>query len=178
MDKWPAIQGMPAPGMILIRGQLNAAGFKTAVARALGVAVPKAGSRNEGGETSLGWMAPDELLAMVPPDQVSKSIADLERNLAEQHCLVRDVSDMRRLFRIAGRGARGVLAKGVPADTSPDRLSPGRLLRTRLGQVPVLIWQAGPNCFSLLCRLSEGEYVEEWLLAAARDRSLSERYPD
>lgn len=87
------------------------------------------------------------------------------------HHLSADVSDVRSLFRIEGRGAREVLAKGAPVDLAIDKFGPGDFRRTRLGQVAVAFWMTGDDAFSLVCFRSVEEFVGRWLQLAARPGS-------
>jgi len=82
------------------------------------------------------------------------------------------VKSARAVFRITGKGAREVLAKGAPVDLSKDAFGPGQIRRTRLGQVACAFWMSGEDQFDLICFGSVSEFVFDWLSTAGKDGSL------
>lgn len=117
---------------------------------------------------NIAWMSPDELLVIVPKDDVPAVIAKLEDSVKGLHHLIADVSDARMMFQLSGPNAREVLAKGAPVDLSPDAFQPGDIRRTRIGQVAAAFWMVDAQTFRIICFTSVAGYLEEWLRHAAR----------
>jgi sarcosine oxidase subunit gamma len=160
------VREVPAPGMITLKGDLSAPALVAAVRTVTGCAVPGLrGIAAEGG-CRAGWMAPDELLLIVPRGDVPDALATLAERLAETHHLAADVSDMRAVFRIEGPGAREALAKLAPVDLAPEAFEPGELRRTRLAQVPAAFWMEEGGV-TLVCFRSVAAYAFDVLAGAA-----------
>ncbi len=153
-------------GMVTLRADLA----DPAVAEALsaqGFALP--GLRRFAGApgSGAGWFSPDELLLVTEYGRAPGLATALSEGLAGRHALAVNVSDARAMFRIEGRGARGLIAKGAPVDLSPAAFGPGDLRRTRLGQVACAFWMGEDEAFSLVCFRSLGAHVFAWLRAGA-----------
>ena len=76
-----------------------------------------------------------------------------------------DVSAAFISFRLAGAGAREVLAADIGAPWMPQRGQPGQYARTRLGQVEVVLHCLGEEIFELHVDRSLADYLEGWLTA-------------
>lgn len=164
---YATITEQPARGMITLRGNLAEVAVKNAATGVAGVDMPDQRACRIVGPRGIAWMSPDELLVMVPDDEVASTVTTMTETLAGQHSLVVDVSDARALFRIEGPGAREALAKLSPVDLSPAAFGPGQIRRTRLGHVPVAFWMVGDDAFELVCFRSVAQYVFDLLKAAA-----------
>jgi sarcosine oxidase subunit gamma len=161
-------------GMITLRADLSADATAAAVKSAVGLVLPGTREIRTGKQGSVAWMSPDELLLLCEHDKAPALVAGLETALEGQHHLAVDVSDARALFRIEGKGAREVLAKGAPVDLAPGVFEPGEIRRTRLGQVAAAFWMTGEDAFELVCFRSVADFVETWLRTAALPGSLPE----
>jgi len=160
------IREIPAPGMVTLKGRLEGEALAAAVREATGCAVPPVRGIVAGGERRVAWMAPDELLLILPRGDVAGALAALGEALAGAPHLVADVSDMRAVFRVEGPGAREVLAKLCPVDLAPGMFEAGEIRRTRLAQVPAAFWlEAGG--FTLVCFRSVARYAFDVLKDAA-----------
>lgn len=159
-------------GMITLRGDLASRALAAAVMDATGCEVP--GVRRIAGRPpgAALWMSPDELLLFVPRADAPARTAALAEALAAEHHLAVDVSDARALIRVAGPGAREVLAKGAPVDLAPAAFGIGDARRTRLGQVAVAFWMPEADTFELICFRSVAGFVFDWLTTAAAPDSL------
>ena len=103
-----------------------------------------------------GWMSPDELILIVPYNDVAKNIEMIEKKLTGSHHLAVDVSDARAVFRIEGPKAQEVLMKLTPVDFSA--LAPGELRRTRVAQVAAAFWAEGDG-YTVISFRSVAGYV-------------------
>ncbi|MBK5934092.1 sarcosine oxidase subunit gamma [Rhodovulum imhoffii] len=153
-------------GMIALRGDLRSKVFRKAAEAGTGLKLPAPCTIVWDGARALGWMAPDELLLVVPEGEGAVTVAALEHALAGQHALVADVSDARAMFHISGPGAREALAKLTPADLSPAAFPVGTLRRTRLGQVAGALW-AEERGLTVLCFRSVAVYMRDLLADAS-----------
>ncbi|MEL6207092.1 MAG: sarcosine oxidase subunit gamma family protein [Pseudomonadota bacterium] len=158
------VREVPAPGMICVKG--DHAELASPVEAATGCAMPAVRGIVADGEARVAWMAPDEVLVMVPRAGLAHALADLEQGLSGSHALVADVSDMRAMFWIEGDGAREVLAKLCPVDLAPGVFEAGEMRRTRLAQVPAAFWLEEDG-FTLVCFRSVARYVFDALSGAA-----------
>lgn len=150
-------------GMITIRGNLKGTKFKSAVKTVAGVAVPKANSVAFEAARGACWMSPDELLLLLPRDEVRAALDTLSAALDGQHHLAVDVSDARDVFELRGPGSREVLGKLTPANLDPGAFGPGDIRRTRLGQVAAAFWMGEAGEVTIVCFRSFGAYLEQLL---------------
>ena len=154
-------------GMVMLKGDLSSTALKDVTTGLTGVDFPGQRGANCAGETGLLWMAPDELLLLVPRGEAAPAREKVAQALAGEHHLAEDVSDARALFAISGPTAREVLAKLTPADLHPASFAPGELRRTRVAQVPAAFWMRDEETFELLCFRSVAAYMFDLLSTAA-----------
>ncbi|MEL6125994.1 MAG: sarcosine oxidase subunit gamma family protein [Pseudomonadota bacterium] len=160
------ITRLAAQGMITLKGDLTAATLATAVADVTGLDMVAAREIRRGDDRGLAWMAPDELLLLLPHAEVPSALAAIDSAMGDTPHLAADVSDARAVFRISG-DPRRILAKGTPADLRPSKFGPGEIRRTRLGQVAVAFWLTDEDAAELVCFTSVADFVADWLDNAA-----------
>lgn len=163
-------------GMITLKGDLAAPGLRKAAEDVAGVKFPEEGGAVCENERGLCWMAPDELLVLVPHDAVAGALVKLEEALHGTHFLAANVSDARAVFTVTGDGACEVLAKLTPADLRPSAFGPGRMRRTRLAQVPAAFWMGETGAFEVICFRSVAGYVFDLLSNAGRPGTLPRHF--
>ncbi len=167
------IERVAGIGMVTLRADLADPATEAALKAAMGTVVPARRrilrSRRKGHLTA--WMSPDELMLFMPRERLDRVTRSLEKALAEHHHLVADMSAARAIFRLEGADGhlREILAKGVPADLSPEGLPRGEMRRTRLGAVAAGIWSLEEGVFHLMCFRSVAEHVDLWLRTAAHE---------
>ncbi|KAA9009328.1 sarcosine oxidase subunit gamma [Histidinibacterium aquaticum] len=154
-------------GMISLRGDLSDDALRSACTGLSGGDFPEAGHAIVSGDKGLLWMSPDEVLILLPQEEVGQALETLGSALAGSHHLAVDVSDARALFRLEGSGLRDTLQKLTPADLSPATFGPGRIRRTRLAQVAAALWMPGEGQVDLVCFRSVADYVQRLLEVAA-----------
>lgn len=163
------VRELPAPGMITLKADLAAPEVAEAVRAVTGCAVPGTRQIAAEGAARVGWMAPDELLLIVPRDGVGAACAGLAARLGALPHLAADVSDMRAVFRVEhGVAARETLAKLAPVDLAPGNFGAGTLRRTRLAQVPAAFWWEEDG-MTLVCFRSVARYAFDVLAQAAAE---------
>ncbi|OWU84569.1 hypothetical protein ATO6_12935 [Oceanicola sp. 22II-s10i] len=165
------VEEMPRRGMITLRGDLSDATFAGTVTALSGTGMP--GQRKvelaDGG--LLAWMSPDELLLVMPPEDVAGALDRIASDLSGQHHLAAEVTDARAVLRLSGEDAavRETLGKLMPVDFAPGAFGPGDIRRTRLAQVPAAVWCVAPGDFGVICFRSVAEYVYAALTNAAAE---------
>jgi sarcosine oxidase subunit gamma len=169
------VTAMPPRGMITLRGDLSAARLRSAATKLAGVEFPCPRGAEVDGERGLLWMAPDEVMVLLPRAGAADGVTALSKALAGTHPLAPAVSDARSLFRLEGEGVREVLAKLTPADLHPDAFGPGELRRTRLAQVAAAFWMPDAETVDLIAFRSVATYVFD-LLANAADPAARVEY--
>lgn len=159
----------PFRGLLVLRGDGESPGFRSAVSAVLGVGPvgePLKASRKR--DVSVLWLGPDEWLVVTPDRRVAR-IESALRDALEGHCsALTDVSHSRTILTLSGPEARSVLAKGCPLDLHPLVFGPGRCAQSRLGKCLALIHQtnAAPT-FDIYVSRSFAGYAWRWLEDAA-----------
>lgn len=167
-DGFASIREIGPIGMVTLRCRHDVKALPKAVKAAVGMAMPASRRIVKDGAFGAGWMAPDELLLVMPYDQVRNVLDILAKTLKADHHLAVDVSDARAVFRIEGALAGDVLRKLTPADLSA--LAPGELRRSRAAQVAAAFW-AEDGGYTLVCFRSVARYVMDLLSQSAASGS-------
>jgi sarcosine oxidase, subunit gamma len=157
------VQKLELRGMITLRCDLS----KTT--DIIGLGKPAVGRIVMQGARALAWMSPDEVLLLMPPEEVAAAFEQISEQFQEVHHLAVDVSDARALFALTGIGAREVIAKLAPVDMHADGFGPGQFRRSRLGQVAAAFWMTESNDIHLICFRSVADYVAALLEQSAKD---------
>ena len=158
-------------GMIGLRGDLTDPALRATVTAFGGCAFPERGQIEGGATRGLAWMSPDEVLLLLPHDEVDGAMARIAADLAAVHHLAADTSDLRACLILEGPGAREVLGKLAPADLHPDAFGPGVIRRTHLGQVAAAFWLEGDGA-RVLCFRSVRDYALALLRQSAADGAV------
>ena len=163
------VREVPAPGMVTLKADLAAPAVAEAVRAATGCPVPGTRGIVAAGGARAGWMAPDELLLIVPREEVGAALDEFASRLGALPHLAADVSDMRAVVRVEhGLAAREAVAKLAPVDLAPGRFEAGTLRRTRLAQVPAAFWWEDDG-ITLVCFRSVARYAFDVLAQAAAE---------
>lgn len=157
-------------GMVTLKGALDGDALREACAQVTGAAFPDA-LRASGEDRACLWMAPDEVLLLLPRAEAGPAVERIGTALAGIHHLAVDVSDARAVLGIEGAALRDVLAKLTPADMAPAAFSPGMVRRTRLAQIPAAIWMRAGDRAEVLCFRSVARYAFDVLTQAAKPGS-------
>lgn len=154
--------------MVTLKADLSNKTTRAAIKKMLGTAVPAPRKIAKG----VAWMAPDELLIMVPEGATPDALIEQLTAGIKAPMLAVDVSDARAVFTLKGNNAREVLAKGAPIDLSAEAFAQGDFRRTRLGQVAVAFWMEADDEITLICFASLRQFMFDWLVNAAQKGSL------
>lgn len=155
-------------GMITLRGDITNPKLKAVCTGLSGVDFPAQGRANCVGDKGLCWMSPDEMLILVPYDEVATGLEMIAKALSGTHYLAENVSDARALIVVSGPYAREVMAKLAPVDLHPDTFQPGDFRRTHLGQVAAAFWMRDAATFEVICFRSVAHYTFDLLAASAK----------
>jgi sarcosine oxidase subunit gamma len=153
------VSRLSPPGMVAVKADLADPDLPAA----LDIPVPGVRRWEDGAGGRALWMAPDELLLVVP--DAAAAVDRIAGRLAGRHATLADASGLRVAFSLRGAGARDVLAKLMPVDFSD--FPPGTLRRSRAAQVAALVW-ADADGFGLMTARSVADYAWALLTTAAR----------
>ena len=158
-------------GLLVLRGDAGAAGFRGAVSTVLGIepiVEPLTSARKR--DLSMLWLGPDEWLVVTPDRRAARIEGALRDALEGQHAALTNVSHSRTILALSGPEARAVLAKGCPLDFHPRVFEPGRCAQSRLAKCQVLIHQtdAAPT-FEIHVNRSFAQYAWMWLEDAGKE---------
>ena len=159
-------------GMITLRGDLSGAPVAKAIKAAVGLGLPGQREIKSGKKGAVAWMSPDELMVFCDYAEADALAAKMIKSLGDAHALVVNVSDARAQYTLKGRLVREVVAKGSPADLSPEAFAPGEMRRSRLGQVAVAFWMTDTETMHLVCFRSVGQFVFDWLSTVSSKGSM------
>jgi sarcosine oxidase, subunit gamma len=167
-DGFASIREIGPLGMISLRCKHDVKALPKAIKTAVGVAMPGVRRIVQDGAFAAGWMAPDEVLLILPHAQVNITLANIAKALKSEHHLAVDVSDARAVFRIEGADAADVLMKLTPADVTA--MAPGELRRSRAAQVAAAFWVEDAG-YTVVCFRSVAGYVMGLLAHSAQSGS-------
>jgi sarcosine oxidase, subunit gamma len=158
-------------GQVMLKGILASGEIAGAVREVAGVEVPGTWHAAMEGERGAVWMAPDELLLLLPYAEAPSAVARLDEMLSGQHHLALDVSDMRAVLRLTGPLAGEVLAKGVPCDLSDRAFPPGSARRTTTAGIAVALWRLDPETWEIAAFRSHARHLMGFIEDGARPGS-------
>jgi len=162
------VRDLGSLGMITLRGDLADPALRAVTEDVGGQPMPGPGQAHVAALRGLCWMSPDEVMILLPRDQVAAALARVAVALAGTHHLGADVSDARAVFAVEGAGAAEVLAKLAPVDLHTDHFPVGGFRRTRLGQIAGAFWREEER-FVVICFRSVADYALNLLTVSARD---------
>lgn len=155
-------------GHINLRGNSNNASFAAAVSATLGQDLPVSANTMANGDHRVFWLGPDEWLIVTRISDATDLLQRLRKSLPDRHASVTDVSGGQIAMRLAGPGARDVLAKGCTLDFHPDKFRVGACAQSGLARANVLIGLIDDQpTYEIVIRRSFAEYLVLWLRHAA-----------
>lgn len=153
-------------GMIALRGALDAPAVAAALQAACGLALPGQRQMLRDGARAVAWMAPDELLLILPTGDVAAALEAGRAAAGDAFVTLADVSDARAAFRIEGPRADEVVMKLCPVDIA--RLPEGEIRRTRAARIAAALWRSGAGEITVVCFRSVANYLQTLLETAAQ----------
>lgn len=133
-----------------------------------GIALPPAPARITGKELSVLWSGRDQWIAMASRGDGRDLERELKPLMAGLASLT-DQSDARAIFRLSGKRARDVLAKGVPIDLHPREFGVQSLAITHADHIGIILWQVDDApTYELAVFRSFAQSLADWIAASAR----------
>ena len=129
----------------------------------LGAQVPKSGSGLAGADATIATVAPGRYLVT---GSATDLVARFEAALPPTEGAVTDLSHGQAILRLEGDSAAALLARCVALDLDPAAFPAGRVARTAIHHVDVLIHRLTPTSFDLWVLRSFAESLAEWILDA------------
>jgi sarcosine oxidase subunit gamma len=158
-------------GQVTLKGYLGSPAIAAVVREILALDVPGVRQIAAGDGGAAVWMAPDELLLLMPYPQAGEAVARAGEMLESQHHMALDVSDARVVLRLTGAAVGEVLAKGAPTDLSDRACPPGSARRTHMGGLAVAFWRLDAETWEIVALRSYAHHLIGWLEDAARPGS-------
>ena len=113
------------------------------------------------------WMGPDRWLIVSSSMSADLLVKRCEETLADVLHNAVDNSAGLAVFRIAGPGARDLLAAGCGLDFRDEKFPVGNCCRTRFAQIAAVIAAEGPDRFDIYVERSYEKYLGDWLRDSA-----------
>ncbi len=158
-------------GQVMLKGDLASQEVAGAVREVAGVGLPGTWRAAFEGDRGAVWMAPDELLLLLPYAEAPSAVARLDEMLSGRHHLALDVSDMRAVLRLTGPLVGEVLAKGVPCDLSDRAFPPGSARRTTTAGIAVALWRPDAETWEVVAFRSHARHLMAFIEDGARPGS-------
>ena len=119
-------------------------------------------SFSDGDPRSL-WFGPDRWLFVSSSISADSLVQKCQEALVDVLHNAVDNSAGLAVFRVAGPGARDLLAADCGLDFRPGKFPVGTCCRTRLAQIAAVIAAEGPEQFDIYVDRSYETYLGEWL---------------
>ena len=152
-----------------IRGDAGDRGFRDAVERLLGVALPvQPCTWNHVDRSALYWLGPDEWL-LAAGDGAAKDLERRIRDSLDHRFSVADVTGAQVQVELSGPAAGRVLQKSSPYDFHPRNFPAGRCVQTVFAKTTALVAAKDGDAFDIVFRRSYADYLMRWLADAAAE---------
>jgi heterotetrameric sarcosine oxidase gamma subunit len=160
---------VPAKGYLLLQSR-SGSNLQDALASETGLELPPPGEARILGDYALLWLTPAEWLLEMPAKDVHSLQLAVAGGLGDSLAAVTDMSDALGCCEVSGARAAEVLMSGCSLDLNAHAFPPGRVARTVLADIPVIIWNLDqPERFRCLIDRSFGGHFGDWLSEAARE---------
>ena len=155
-------------GMVTLKANFSDSKIRTMVKSLTGIDnLPKPGKFSLGDKANLAWMSTDEYAVLLNHSYADGFVKKASSKFTKNHFLCLNMSDSRQCFKLKSPNWREVLAKGTPADVSPDIFKVGDFRRTRIASIAVAFWMLAEDEVSIICMRSVGSFFYEWLKNAS-----------
>jgi heterotetrameric sarcosine oxidase gamma subunit len=160
-------------GFLLLQSRSEST-LQDALTSEIGLRLPAPGEVSVRGDYALLWLTPAEWLLEAPPKEINSIQIALARRVASSLTVMTDMSDAFACCEVTGDRAAEVLMSGCSLDLRTDAFPLGRVARTALANIPVIIRRAG-KLQRLRCLIdrSFAHHLLDWLVAVARDQRPS-----
>jgi methylglutamate dehydrogenase subunit D len=138
----------------------------------LGAQVPKSGRGLAGADATIATVAPGRYLVT---GNATDLVPRFEAALPASDGAITDLSHGQAILRLEGEAAADVLARCVALDLDPAAFPAGRVARTAIHHVDVLIHRLTATSFDLWVFRSFAESLAEWILDAGLEFPIAFR---
>lgn len=161
-------------GLLLIQGDPRDALLGKVIQEELGLRLPEPLEATAQGPRALLWTTPREWLLIASRSESSSIRGSLAAQLASTLAAVTDISDALACFEVEGTDASDTLMTGCTLDLRLEAFFPGRVMRTVMTGVPVILWRpAESSGFRCFVDRSWAEHFSRWILESAADVQAS-----
>ena len=128
----------------------RAAALGAALESSFGLTLPAAGRSVSNERLHLLWAGLDKWYVQAPGTTGPDLMAHLDSALGAEGPALTDQSHGQALIRVAGPGARDLLAKAVPIDLHPDVFALGHVAATLANHTSILLWHRAPEVYQVM----------------------------
>lgn len=162
--------GIRDQGLLLIQGDPRDALLGRVIQEQLGLRLPQPLEASVQQPRALLWTTPREWLLITARSESSSIRGALMAQLASALVAVTDISDALACFEVEGKEASDTLMTGCTLDLRPEAFVAGRVMRTALAGVPMILWRPGQDRgFRCFVDRSWAEHFSNWLSETAAD---------
>lgn len=160
-------------GHINLRGKVSNPEFVAAVTSVLGQGLPVDANTMTIENHRVFWLGPDEWLIVTANEDFADLLVQLRQALVQQHAAATDVSGGNIVLRLAGQGARDILAKGCTLDFHAETFPVGTCAQSGLAKANVLIGLVDEQpTYEIVVRRSFADYLGLWIQVVATELNV------
>lgn len=122
------------------------------------------------GALRIGWLGPDQWIAIGTNDAVAEAETRLASELADIHHSLVEISGNRACFSVMGTDAADFISVGCALDFAGPSFGPKTCVQTLLARAQVMILRSDRTSgFEIYPRRSFNSYLSLWFRTAARE---------
>ena len=150
-------------GLLLLQSR-SPSTLEDALASEIRLRLPGPGEACVRGDYALLWLTPAEWLLECPVDETDSLRTKLIRQLTTPLTAVTDMSDAFACFEVGGARAADILMSGCSLDLRADAFPSGRVARTALADIPVILRKTRESqCFRCFVDRGYARHIRDWL---------------
>ena len=161
-----SLEEQAGQGVVSLRLRAGPAMQLASAALGLDLDIP-AGAASERAERAALRIGPDEWMIRCPRAGEAELAQSLRQALAGYPGAAAPLGNGTVVIDVAGPRARALLGKGASLDLHPSRFGPGRCAAAGFGKIRVVIWQRGPELFSMHVGRSFARSFWDWAVDVA-----------
>ena len=172
----PGLRATLAEAGFLLLQSTAESSMEDALTSEIGLALPAPLETSVRGNYTLLWLTPAEWLLELPTEETDSLQIALSRRLATSLATVTDMSDAFACCEVSGARAAEALMSGCSLDLHTHSFPSGRVARTALADIPIIIRKIGePNHFRCLVDRGFAGHLRDWLADVARNQRAAAR---
>ena len=172
----PGLRATTSEAGFLLLQSTAESGLQDALSSEIGLVLPAPQQASVRDDYALLWLTPAEWLLELPAKETDSLQIALTRRLAGSLTTVTDMSDAFACCDVSGTRAAEALMTGCSLDLHAHAFPSGRVARTALADIPVIIRNAGePHGFRCLIDRGFAGHFRDWLADVARNQRVAAR---